>query len=125
MRIRRSVSESVRTGLVLQERWHAEDRGLIACWERGRELALQKAELAEQAKRGELLLLPWRGGVERALKSGRKYGSLRYLAMWQGLRGEDLDIHLDIEREIVCTRHATTVFFTADQSKYAAVAEDA
>lgn len=125
MRIRRSTTEDIRSGLAIEERWHAEDRGLIACWERGRELARQRTELAERASRGELVLLPWRGGVERALKSGRKYGSLRYLAMWQGLRGEDLDIHPDIEREIVCTRHATTVFFTADQSKYATGAEDA
>jgi hypothetical protein len=33
-------------------------------------------------------------GVSRSLKKLEKYGSLKYLAQWQGLRGEDLDVDL-------------------------------
>lgn len=118
MRIQRSVGVDPRLNLSTAERWHGEDRGLIACWERGLQYVMEQPELAERARKGELVVLPWRGGVERALKAKRKYGSLRYLAMWQGLRGADLDIHLNLEREVCCAVHGVTVVFTADQSRY-------
>lgn len=48
----------------------------------------------------------------------QKYGTLNYLATWQGLRGEDLNIHVNDEKRIVCTKTNMTVVFTADSSKY-------
>ena len=49
----------------------------------------------------------------------QKYGTLFYLAMWQGLRGEDLDIDLSEEIALNCTATGMTVVFTNDPSKYA------
>lgn len=81
-------------------------------------MAAEKSELAEAARDGELVPLPWKGGLEAAIKSKRKYGTMRYLAMWQGLRGDDLKIDTDIEREIECSRFKVTVTFTNDYEKY-------
>jgi len=43
----------------------------------------------------------------------KKPGTFNYLAIWQGLRGEDLDLPLDGERTIKCTRTGQIVVFTA------------
>ena len=147
-RLTRAISEPVRAGLTWQERWQREDGGLIACWERGREMratgeryvrvkadappraldaegeegdaeAVMRAAAAERlepaaewAARGELRLLPWRGGVAKKLKGKIRRGSLQYLAMWQGLRGEDLDIDVERETEICCTWTRQRVVFS-------------
>src|SRR5690606_29968569 len=92
MKLSISVQESVRKGLSTHELWLQPDGGLIACWERGRELAQEQPELAELAGSDVLVPLPWKGGLEKVVKTKRKYGTMRYLAMWQGLRGEDLNI---------------------------------
>ncbi|CAM3937352.1 hypothetical protein BOMU111920_01495 [Bordetella muralis] len=113
MVIERSAQASNRTGLSNKQLWHGEDGGLIACWERGKELAREQPNLAERARKGELVVLPWKGGVEAAIK-GRKYGSHRYLAMWQGLRGDDLHIHPDSEVEMSCPVHKAKVIFVND-----------
>lgn len=118
MKLAISIGAPIRQGLSTQEKWLAEDNGLIACWERGRELALERPELAGAAKDGALVLLPWKGGLEQAIKAKRKYGAMRYLAMWQGLRNEDLNIDTEIEREITCARFGVTVAFTADARIY-------
>jgi hypothetical protein len=118
MRLHRSVDEPVRTGLTTEERWKDPDRGLIACWERGREKAREDAAFAARARAGELLLLPWKGGVEKAIK-GAKYGCLNYLAMWQGLRGDALEIDDEIEVEKTCSKHGARVIYTADFQKFA------
>ena len=74
----------------------------------------ESPELAARAEKGELMILVWKGGVQQKLKSGdAKPGTLYYLATWQGLRGEDLDISRDGERVIVCTRTDQAVAFTA------------
>jgi hypothetical protein len=62
--------------------------------------------------------LGWKGGVSRSLKKLEKYGSLKYLAQWQGLRGEDLDVDLSEERTLTCSRTRMVVTFTPDQAKY-------
>ena len=62
----------------------------------------------------------WKGGVEKKTKKKEKYGTLSYLAQWQGIRGDDLDIDLTDEKEIVCSRTGTKVTFTADREKYCA-----
>lgn len=122
MLIERSAAVGTRTGLSNKQLWHGEDGGLIACWERGRDLAREQPDLAERARNGELVVLPWKGGVEAAVK-GRKYGSHRYLAMWQGLRRDDLYIHFDSEVEITCLVRKTTVIFLNDADLWDALPE--
>lgn len=114
----RSIAELNRKGLSWDDLWKGADEGLIACWERGREKAIEDTELANCAQRGELPVLAWKGGVEKKIKT-KKYGTLKYLAQWQGLRGEDLNIHLNKEVEIVCSKTRMLVVFTADAKKYA------
>ncbi len=113
----RSIIEPNRVGLGWDETWKGTDKGLIACWERGREKALVETELADCARRGELPVLAWKGGVVREIKT-KKYGTLKYLAQWQGLRGDNLDIHLDKEVKLVCSKTGMPVIFTADETKY-------
>jgi hypothetical protein len=79
----------------------------------GRQERLARPEDAARAERGELVGLDWKGGVRKKLKTKRARGALRYSATWQGLRGEDLDIDLDAETLVVCSRFGQTVAFSA------------
>lgn len=117
-RIYRSHNEPIREGLSFEQQWREQDEGLIKCWEVGRELAKKKSTLATQAQNGELPVLPWKGGVEKKLKKKEKYAPLKYLAEWQGLRGDDLDIDLSEERMITCSRTGMQVIYTNDATKY-------
>ncbi|PNB72223.1 hypothetical protein C1X64_20980 [Pseudomonas sp. GW456-E7] len=117
-RIHRSIDTPLRTGLNREELWEADDKGLIKCWEVGRQRAARFPDLARQCLSGELPVLGWKGGVSRSLKKTEKYGSLKYLAQWQGLRGEDLDVDLAQERALTCARTAMVVTFTPDRAKY-------
>jgi hypothetical protein len=119
MKITRSISSAPLGDQTWTERWEGSDRGLIACWERGREKAREDPALAARARAGELVILPWKGGVERAIKQGQKVGTLYYLAMWQGLRGDSLDISLTDEPSLVCTKTGMKVTYTLDETKYA------
>ena len=101
-----------------------EDKGLIASWLRGIEKAKEDARLAQKALAGELPPMPWKGGVERAIKGG-KIGALHYLAAWQGLRGENLDVSFNDELQMTCTRTQVTVLFTGDLKKLLADSESA
>jgi hypothetical protein len=105
------------------ERWESGDDGLTCCWLRGLEKAREMPGLASQALAGELPILPWKGGVAGKIKSNDKLGSLQYLAMWQGLRGEDLDIDRREEVSLTCSRHGVSVKFTAIDSRLAQVEE--
>lgn len=105
-----------------EERWGGFDQGLIACWFRGREMRREAPDLAERAKAGELPVLPWKGGVERAIKTKNKLGCLEYLAMWQGLRGDELKIDTELEPTLICARTAVQVRFTSDWRAVAAQA---
>jgi hypothetical protein len=111
--LRRSIDLPIREDQTWEERWLGPDEGLIWCWERGRQKRDSEPDLAARADKGELMVLCWRGGVEVKLKEDRKPGTLQYLAMWQGLRGEGLDIQLDGERVIVCSGTDQAVVFTA------------
>lgn len=64
-RIYRSFSEPDRKNLTWEETWRREDKGLIKNYEVGRALAIKEPELAEKAKRGELPVLGYKGGVEK------------------------------------------------------------
>ncbi len=115
----RSIKEPLRKGLSWDERWKGDDKGLIICWEIGRELRAKEPELANKAENGELPVLGWKGGVEKKIIKGEKYGTFFYLAEWQGLRGEDLNINLSQEKELICSKTGMRVVFTGDQKKYA------
>ena len=119
MKTHRSITEPIREGATWEERWNAEDGGLIACWERGREKRLEDPSLAAQATAGQLVVLLWKGGVEKAIKKKQKFGTLFYLAMWQGLRGEDLNIDPTEEVVLSCAATGMAVVFTSDMTKYA------
>lgn len=117
-RVYRSYIEPIRKELTWDARWKGDDRGLISCWELGRELREKDPELAKRAENGELPVLVWKGGVEKRLKIAGKYGTLNYLAEWQGLRGEDLNIDLSLEREIICAKTGMKIIYTGDVEKY-------
>ncbi|SEN53772.1 hypothetical protein SAMN04487857_12113 [Pseudomonas sp. ok272] len=117
-RIHRPIDTPSRSGLTRDQLWEADDKGLIKCWEIGRERAGKFPELAQRCLAGELPVLGWKGGVSRSLKKRDKFGSLKYLAQWQGLRGEDLDVDLGQERTLTCSRTQMSVIFTPDRTKY-------
>jgi hypothetical protein len=79
-RIYRSCQKPIRENPFFDERWRGPDRGLITCWEVGRAKRIDDPELAERAKNGELPVLGWKGGVDRALEKKEKYGPLNYLS---------------------------------------------
>jgi hypothetical protein len=109
----RSISQPVRGNLSWHEMWEGPDKGLICCWERGREKRLEEPELAARASRGELIVLAWRGGIEKKMRIKKKSGTLHYLATWQGLRGEDLNIDLEAETTVICSKTEQVVVFSA------------
>ena len=113
----RSIEEPIRKNLSWEGLWKGFDNGLIACWERGRENALDDSELSQSCKNGELPVLAWKGGVDKKIK-GKKYGSLFYLATWQGLRGEDLNINQHEEVSITCSKTQVKVVFTTNLLTY-------
>ena len=115
--IQRAHSEPARSNLNWYETWQGPDSGLIKTWEVGRKLAIQNPGLAERTRAGELPPLNWKGGSDRTLVKREKFGSLRYLAQWQGLRGEDLSIALDSEVTIKCVKTQMIVTFTPDIRK--------
>jgi hypothetical protein len=106
-----------------EEIWHGPDQGLICCWLRGLEKAKEDPALAEKARMGELPVLAWKGGVEKKLKSGVKVGSINYVATWQGLRGENLDIDFDADTELKCSRTGVKVTFTSSTDRLIATEE--
>jgi len=116
-RIYRSYKEPIREGLSWEELWRGEDEGLITCWEVGRKIRERDPDLAKRVENGELPILGWKGGVEKKIKK-KKYGTLNYLAAWQGLRGEDLDIDLSQEPELICSKTGMKVIYTGDVNKY-------
>ncbi|KQW24694.1 hypothetical protein ASC83_11095 [Acidovorax sp. Root402] len=93
------------------------DKGLINAWITGLAKSVDSPELAAKATAGELPVLPFRGGVEAAIKTKTKVGHLLYVAMWQGLRGEDLQVDTDIELSMTCTRTGVPVLYTMDFEK--------
>ena len=109
-RIIRSCTEHEREGLSWDERWRGPDKGLITCWEVGREWSQKKPKLAVKARNGELPSMGWKGGVKKETKEREKYGTLNYLAQWQGIRGDDLDIELSEEPEIVCSKTGINLY---------------
>jgi hypothetical protein len=115
----RSYNEPKREGLSWDELWRGPDKGLITCWELGRDMREKDPELAERARNGELPVLGWKGGVDKKIIKKEKYGTYNYLALWQGLRGDDLNIDLSEDRVVICSRTGMKVVYTDDATKYA------
>lgn len=115
--IYRSISKPIRENLTRDEKWSGPDHGLIACWENGRQLKRSKPDLAEKVIRGELPVMGWKGGVSKKLKV-KKYGTLYYLAEWQGMRGDDLSINTDLVYELTCTKTGMLVSFKDHMKEY-------
>lgn len=115
--IQRSIEQPIRHDPTFDERWNGVDQGLITCWEVGRQKRESEPELAAKAENKELPVLGWKGGVAKKLKVAEKYGSLNYLAQWQGLRGEDL--YINVEKEVVmqCSKTKMLIIYTADHNK--------
>lgn len=117
-RIRRPITMPKRPTLSWKDTWEREDKGLMLCWEVGRELAAKRPDLVQVCLNDELPALGWKGGVSRSLKKLEKFGSLNYLAQWQGLRGENLDIDPTQDTIKTCSRTHMIVTFTPDKTKY-------
>ncbi|WP_235810430.1 hypothetical protein [Pseudomonas syringae pv. coryli] len=117
-RIFRENDTPLRVGLTHAQIWDAEDEGIIQCWENGRELAITSPDLAKRCLENELPILSWKGGVSSNMKLRKKPGSFKYLAQWQGLRGEDLDIDRTKKYQLVCSLTKIVVTFTPNRSKY-------
>lgn len=123
MLLLRSTDEPPRAGLRWIDLWEGPDDGLIACWEAGRALGKTRPEMVAAAVAGELLELPWKGGVSADLKSKRKFGTLYYLAMWQGLRGDPLHLETDCTHQLTCTRTGVRVTYTSERRRWATTTE--
>lgn len=120
MKLQRSIHQPIRNVTNWDDRWSGEDEGFITCWERGREMRDEYPSVAERAMRGQLVVLPWKGGVDRAIKKKHKYGSFNYLAMWQGLRNQDLDLDTSKEVSLVCSITGVEVVFTGNMNYFLA-----
>lgn len=114
MKVHRLITDPIRQNLTWDDKWKGADRGLIACWERGRVKSLEAPTLVQQVCNGQLVILPWKGGFNKAIKKKQKYGSFNYLAMWQGLRGDDLNIDTEYEPALTCSVTGMTTVFTND-----------
>jgi hypothetical protein len=117
MIVSKSFSEPIPQAQSWEARWGDQAAGIVTAWNRGREKIKESPELAAAARNGELVPLVWKGGVERKILKTTKYGSVFYLAMWQGIRGEDLNIDLDSEPSLTCSATGMTVIFTTDTEK--------
>ena len=114
MRVNCSITNRPTQGPSWEERWEGPDKGLITIWLAALDRAQRDPTLVAAARAGELPLTGLRGGVEKAIKTKNKLGSLHYLASWQALRGEDLDIDTEARVQLTCTRTQVTVTFTGD-----------
>jgi hypothetical protein len=108
----RSIKEPIRKNPSFEERLRGPDKGLILAWEVGREKAIESPELAQKAQKGELPKLGYKGGVDKRSKQEIVYGTLQYLAQWQGLKGHDLNIDLEIGTILICNRTGQKVAFS-------------
>lgn len=117
-RVFRSISENIRVNPSYDERWNGDDKGLVTCWEVGRKKRESEHDLVEKVENDELPVLGWKGGVDKTLQKKEKFGSLNYLAQWQGLRGENLDISLSEEAVMHCSKTGMIITYTPDSTKY-------
>lgn len=116
MIVARSISQPIGSERSPCDSRQGLEADLVAAWECGREKAREDPQLAHRAQLGALVPLPWQGGVTRAPKCPHPhmFGTFEYLAMWQGLRGDDLYIDTEQELERTCALTNVCVTFTTD-----------
>lgn len=107
-----------------EDRINGPDGGIINAWLAGIKHRSDNSPWYKAAEAGELPILPYRGGVEKKIKKNLKIGVLHYLAMWQGLRGEDLDINTTDEPILTCSKFGVSVQYTLNLSKIYAQVEE-
>ncbi len=107
-----------------EERNNGPDMGIVNAWLAGLEKRNEWHLAVQSALRNELPVLPFKGGVVKAINSKTKIGALHYLAMWQGLRSEDLRIDMQAEPVMVCSAYGVRVTFTGDIKKLLPETED-
>lgn len=56
-----------------------------------------------------MIPLVWKGGVEKKFLKTTKYESMYYLAIWERLRGENLNINLDSEQSVASAATAIMI----------------
>lgn len=117
MRITASINNPPSIGPTWEDRWEGPDKGLICCWLNGIERSQTDPALAAKARAGELPAMGWKGGLDKPIKAKSKIGAHYYLATWQGLRGEDLDIEQGQDVHMQCTRTGNTVIYTDDTKR--------
>lgn len=76
----RSIADPIRPDPSFVDRWETINCGLLTSWERGREKSVDEPKLAEQALAGQLMVLPWKGGVEKAIQ---KKSNTACLTTWR------------------------------------------
>ena len=118
MIINRPINTPLREELSPDILWRSEDRGLIHAWEFGRRQSLRHPELKEAARKKELPPLPFQGGYDKQLEAKFQYGSLHYYCMLQGLLESDLNVDINQEYPLVCSRTGMGVVYTIDSSKF-------
>lgn len=101
---------------------------LQICHVTGQQLRQTNPVLAVRAEKGELPVLNWPGGHDLAPQAqpSRTFGSLFYLAQWQGLRGEvwrgltgsDKNMSTTKPVGIVCSASGSFTVFTRDARRY-------
>lgn len=115
--IQRNITSEIRNNLGLDELWRSEDQGIINAWELGRLEGEKNTDIRLRAQKDELMSLLFKGGFDEKLKNPFKYGSLHYLAMWLGLRNENLIIDINAEYTLCCSRFNHVVMYTSDIDK--------
>lgn len=70
-RIQQDISTPLRPALSWSDTWESGDKGLIKCWEVGRELATKRPDLEQACLNNELPTLGWKGGLSRSLKNSK------------------------------------------------------
>jgi len=129
-----AIETPIRINTNPNELWRQEDKGIIKAWELGREWSVSYPVMSISAKKGILLELKretgdtingkpsyvrlFKGGFDKKQKEIFRFGSLHYYAMWLGLRGDDLDIDLEKEYPLVCSKTNMGVVYTLDSQKY-------
>lgn len=113
MKISHSINDRPVFGDRWEDLWQGPDQGLLCSWVRGIEKGNQEPALAQAVRQGEFPALAWKGGGS-AIKAGKRLGSLHYLATWQGLRGDDLDVDTEASTVMTCSLTGMIVTFTSD-----------
>lgn len=109
-----------------EERQEGPDGGLISAWLAGRAQREWWPDIVAAVMRNELPVLPFKGGIpekdddeekKEKKKPGKKLGALHYIAMLQGLLGEDLNIDTSKDIVRVCSKTGVQVVFTGDTAR--------